>query len=355
MGFRLFSLKWPPLLAVAVLVAVSSLEAQPAATNAWKPIIFSSPDNTEVSSNLTPHATQPAVPSSFQSMLRSFQNASPVATFDNLPAGPIPTPVPIPGQARLSSKSSDNNWNWEFMTPAEILGVAPDQILQTQKGDVNGDANSLTPIERFLKEKSLPVKIRDHLSDIPSPTRNFWANQGSQTNDILSDTISTDFRNLLSIVSSPYLNNAPNDNLFASPNGDSDWSKLIGSLLSSAPVSNPVKQQQQQADMDQFKQLLNLGFMPVTAATPSADGTTTFQPQTTPPSSIDSTAPLVNPIGASFVPLISGIGEPMGLAPLPTITQQASVYSAAPPAWAPQPPPWLSPTPQPFTVPQRKF
>ena len=53
-------------------------------------------------------------------------------------------------------------------------------------------------------------------------------------------------------------------------------------------------------------------------------------------------APTVNPVGASFAPLSSGIGRPAGLTPLPGIAGATNWQSsAASPAWAPQPPPWL--------------
>lgn len=358
MDFRLLRLKWPPLLAVAVLVAVSSLEAQPAATNAWQPIIFSSPSNTDISSNLTPQATQPAAPSSFQSMLRSLQNASPVTTFGNLPAAPMPGQIFILGRAQRLPKSADNNRDWEFMSAAEILGVAPNQILPTPERETSGNQGSLTPIERYFERQNSPTRMRDNLSGNSSLEQNFWAGGGDQTNDAASDLFGNNSGNSQSTIFNPSLNNAPNGNLFAGPNGNSDWSKLFGSLLPSAPTPNLAQQQQQQqqqAEMDQFKQLLDPSFTPVTTATPSSDKTTFPQPQTILSFSDDSTAPLANPIGASFAPLSSGIGKPASLAPLPTITQQASVQPVAPPTWTPQPPPWLSPAPQPFAVPQRKF
>jgi len=104
----------------------------------------------------------------------------------------------------------------------------------------------------------------------------------------------------------------------------------------------------------QFQQLLNPGAVPVTAATSLPDRTTSLNAQSTVLGS-DSTEPLVNPIGASFTPISSGIGRPVGLAPLPGITGPASIPAITTPAWAPQPAPWTSQTPQPFAIPQRKF
>ncbi|MGB7767610.1 MAG: hypothetical protein WBN22_02000 [Verrucomicrobiia bacterium] len=352
MDFRLFSVKGPLLLAVAA-VAASALEAQPAATNAWQHIIFSSADHTEISSNLTTTSPQSPPASGFQSLLHKFQDQAPVTSFDSLPAAP----APMPSQARRLRKSSTDKQNWAFMTPAEILGVKPNQMLQPQKHDANGDQNSLTPVENYLGGEG-PFTRQADSSDNPSSVRDFGMDGDDQTmdghdqtNDASSGLVSGNLGDLRSTIFNPSLNNAPDDNLSANPKGDSVWSTLFGSPSPPPAVPNPA---QQQAEMDQFKQLLNPGFTPITPATPSPDGTIS-QSQTPLPSFDASTEPLANPIGASFAPLSSGIGKPASLAPLPTITGQISAPSVAPPAWAPQSPPWMSSMPQPFTVPQRKF
>jgi len=352
-----FSLKWPPLLVSALLV-VSSVGAEPPATNAWQSIIFSSPTNTEISSNLTSHSTQPSSPSSFQNKLRLFQDQSPVTIFDNLPAGPVPTP----GVERRLRKSSNNNGDWMFMTPAEIMGVSPDQFLQTENRDTNSSQGSLSPLERYLEGQNPSAKVQAGSPYNSSSAQNPWTDENGETNGALSDLISSGLGNLKSTTFNPSLNNAsngaPNDNLFGTPNVAPSWSKLLG-FSSPQPAPNPAQQQQQrqqQGEMDQFMQLLNPNFASIAAATTSPNATTLPQPQTTVPPPVDSTEPLANPIGASFAPLSSGmVGKPAGLTPLPGITQQANAQSVAPPAWAPQPPPWMSSTPQPFSVPQRKF
>jgi hypothetical protein len=106
--------------------------------------------------------------------------------------------------------------------------------------------------------------------------------------------------------------------------------------------------------MDRFRQLLNPG-SPATAptATPALGGLKTSLPQTLLGSGL--AQPQAARIGASFAPLNSGIGKP---ADLPKLSGAWGLsYTSTPPAaaWAPQPAPWLSPAPQPFVVPQRKF
>jgi len=143
MVLRPFKLKLSPLLFGAILAAASSVEAQRAATNAWQSIIFSSPSNSTNLSNPRSVTTQSAPPSNLGNL---FQDTSPVPAFNDL------GPAPVPSVGMRLKKSSDRNGNWVFMTPAEIMGVAPDQILQTQNGSAGADdqQGSLTPMERYL-------------------------------------------------------------------------------------------------------------------------------------------------------------------------------------------------------------
>lgn len=346
MDSRPFSLKWPPLLLAAVVGVSSAVEARPPSTNGWQKIIFTSPDNTQISSNLN-SVTGQSSSSTLENKLQLFQDSSPVAAF----ATPLPSgaPAPMPSQMRPFRKSSDNNLPWEFMTPAEILGVAPDQILPSTQRKAQDDQGSLTPMERFLQSQSPPARFRTNAAGNPFPNQNFWANGIDQTNLAAPDLFSSGWDNFQSNVSSPFLGNAPAHSWFGALNRESVWPKMLGSP---APQPTSIPDQPQPV-MSQFMQLLNPGSTPVAAATTPAESPA-FKPQTV-LSDSDSTTPLANPIGASFAPLRSGISKPAGLAPLPSLTRPAAIQPAAPPAWAPQPPPWLSSTPQPFAVPQRKF
>jgi hypothetical protein len=345
MDSHCFSLKWLPLL-VAAMLMVFAVAAQPPATNGWQHIIFSSPDNTQISSNLTSVASQPSS-SAFESKLQLFQDSSPVAAFATPPLSAAPAPMPT--RMRRSQQSSEDNLPWEFMTPAEILGVASDQIFQTQKKDAQGNQGSLTPMERYLQGQSSFAQFRTNSAGNSFRGQNLWANGNDQTNNASTGLFSSAWGNMQSNVSSPFMGNTPADNWSGGPKGDSVWQKMFGTPASHAAF-NP---DQPQSDMSQFMQLLNPSSTPDTTATAPED-TPSFKPQTAWPNS-DSTAPLANPFGASVAPLSSGISQPAGLAPLPSLIRPAAVQPAAPPAWAPQPPPWLSSTPQPFAIPQRKF
>ena len=180
------------------------------------------------------------------------------------------------------------------------------------------------------------------------PSRNFLGDRNNRTNAVSSNPADNGLKNLRSIIFNNSLNAAPNNDLFANPDEGPVWSKLAD--LPAPPLApNPA----QQADMDQFRQLLERGLSPAPATTLAPGGATFFQPQTALASGF--TRSLANPAGASFTPLSSGIGKPAGLESLPGVTGQAGSQSAFTPSLAPQSPPWMSQTPQPFVVPQRKF
>ncbi|MGD0086272.1 MAG: hypothetical protein ABSC24_04005 [Verrucomicrobiota bacterium] len=346
MDLRLFSLRWPPL-ALAVWAVVSAVDAQSTATNAWKPIIFSSPDNHEVSSNLKSLSTQPVAPANLQGL---FQDTSPLPSFNDF------GPAPVPDTGRRIHKSANEHQDWVFMTPAEIMGVAPDQLSRDRKRDTNDKSENLSPMERYLARQNPSARLKNNSPDHPFGSRNFWEADNGQTNGDNNDGSDQNDNGLadprLATAFNPSASGAPDNNLLGAPNTDSPWSKASGD--SASPwVPNSV---QQRVDLEQaqFQQLLNPGAVPVTAATSLPERTTSLNAQSTVLGS-DSTEPLVNPIGASFTPISSGIGRPVGLAPLPGITGPASIPAITTPAWAPQPAPWTSQTPQPFAIPQRKF
>ena len=348
MDSRPCNLKWALLGALAVLAAAPFVGAEPPATNAWKSIIFSTPDNNVISSNLNSPSTQPVPPANLEGSL--FDSTTPALSFSFGPAQ-----VPDTGRRRVQKKSDDRS-DWVFQTPEEIMGVTPDQIVSNDKRSDNGRQKNLTPLERYLEGRNPVSKSRTN----PSAERNYWKDESGQTNgdDYAADSMNSGLENLQSSTSPGQPLNAASstvagNSLFAKPNADSVWSGFLGTPAPQ-PAPNPVTVAQQQADMDQFRHLLNPAFVPVGAPTALSDSGSSFKSQINLPVS-SSTQPLANPIGASFAPLNSGIGQPAPLTQLPGITGQANLQPALTPAWAPQPAPWTLPTPQPFTIPQRKF
>jgi hypothetical protein len=348
MDLRLFSLKWP-LSALAMLMAVSSVDAQSTTTNAWKSIIFSSPGGGGITSNLTSLSTQPVPPASLQGL---FQDTSPVPSFNDF------APAPMPDMGRRPQKSANNRQDWVFMTPAEIMGVAPEQLSRTQKRGANGQPDNLSPMERYLERQSPSARSKNNSPDNPFRSRNYWGADDGQTNGDNTDTSDTVENGLADLQSATApgqsSSGAPDNNLLGAPNVDSPWSKVPGA--SALQGVSDSAQQKMDLEQAQFQQLLSPGTVSVTTPTSLPDRTTSLNAQATVMDS-DSTEPLANPIGASFAPLSSGIARPIGLTPLPGITARPASPLLAPttPAWVPQPAPWNSQMPQPFAIPQRKF
>lgn len=346
MASRLFSLKCTPLWAL-VVVAASGAGAEPPTTNAWKSIIFSTPDHSELSSNLTSLSTEPVPSANLQEGL--FDNSAPTFSFNFGPA-------PVPDTGRRFHKKSEDRSDWILQTPAEIMGVAPDQIASDDKRNDDGRQKKLTPLERYLEGRNPISKSRTN----PSQSRDYWGDENGQTNgdDYSSDLMNPGSDNQqLSGTSGQALvagqGTVADNRLFAKPNADSVWSGFLGTPVPQ-PAPNPVAIAQQKTEMDQFRHMLNPSFVPISAPTAVSDSASSFRSQINLPVS-SSTQPLVNPIGASFAPLNSGIGQPAPLTQLPGITAQPLTQPSLTPAWAPQPAPWTSPNPQPFVIPQRKF
>ncbi len=350
MDSRPTSLRLSLFLALAALVVAPFAEAQSPATNAWKPIIFSSSAENEISSNPISPSTQPVAPADFRGL---FQDASPMASFNDF------GPAPAPSTGGRIQKSSQDRQDWIFMTPAEIMGVSPEQILQSWKRNENGQQKNLSPMERYLERRNPSAGFDP--SGNASQSRNFWGQGNDQTNngDSSSDLNINGAEDLQSPpISGQFPNSAPGNITSANPNKDSVWSKLFGTP-SPQPTPSAATIAKQQTELNQFQQLLNPGSVPVTASTAVPDSPAAFKPQNPLPITdspqLGSIQPLVNPLGASFAPLNSGIGQPAALATLPTVTRQAGIPAVTTPAWAPQPAPWLSQNPQPFVIPQRKF
>ena len=130
MDSRPFSLKLSPLLVLAVLAGVPSVEAQPAATNAWKPIIFSSPDNNEISSNPISLSTQPLAPADFRSL---FQDAS-----RRLPSFNDFGPAPMPNAGRRSKNPPRSPGLGFHDARGNYGGDRRNKFVQTGKRDEDG-------------------------------------------------------------------------------------------------------------------------------------------------------------------------------------------------------------------------
>jgi hypothetical protein len=244
--------------------------------------------------------------------------------------------------------------NWALMTPEEILGVDTFRnTLRTPEQEAADNQKNLSLVERFLERQrqSHAAVTNGYYSDNSSSGWGFSRNPGGLTNGSPPDPARIGLPAAAQILDR-FFNDTPANNQFAGQSGNRNmgWFKSLG-----LPPQPAAPTPEQLAERERFRQLLDPGSYSDTPAksSPGSKFFSSLQPLSD--TALNQT-PTVNPVGASFASLSSGIGRPAGLTPLPGITAPTNWQSsAAPPAWAPQPPPWLSQTPQPFTMPLRKF
>ena len=341
MGFSFAYLKRGLPLAAAVLGAIFSAQAQRAGLGPGQSILFSSPDSDTVFSNMPSLSPKPPESPDFGNTLRA---PSPFSFSGSAVDTPLPAGAPVvsPAETLRMQDLLDRRKNWMLLTPAEILGATtPEKILGIQAHDAAGRPKNLTALERYNERQNQTPPANTNANAFP--TWNFSDKQPDTLNFIAGGLGSSNN------LANPLLNPAPDNQTFDGQNGNNSWSKLFGS-----PSPSPVVTLEQQMNMERFRQLLKPGSSSTAAAaTPSLSGIKISLPQTALSSGLGQSA--LTPIGASFTPLNSGIGKPAEMPKLPSIWSLSLTSPPSAAAWAPQPPPWLSPTPQPFAVPQRKF
>jgi hypothetical protein len=260
----------------------------------------------------------------------------------------MPPPQANAAERQRMKKILDGRKDWTQMTPEEMLGVAPKENPGlTPGGDAAEQGKNQTPLERYFdqEKQSQADPTNDWRNDRENPPWNLAhgqddANPFAFRRDGTADPAQK--------KSGWGLNGDSNPDASASQNGNGRWDAFD----TPAPQTPEKPNLEQLAAMERFRQLLEPS--PTPAAGSSPDGQFSFVPKIAVDPNMTQPAFVPNPAGASFTPLSSGIGTPTGLTPLPGIVtpiQQPMVT----PSWAPQPAPWLSQTPQPFTIPQRKF
>ena len=343
MRFRPASLK----LSLPVLLAVATVLSAGAQT-ATQPVTSPPAQNGGAAPNapsLTPAGTKPP------SFIDNVEAPPSGFNFDSPSSQPPPMSAAPSAEDQRLQKVLQERQNWALMTPEEIFGVkTPEEIFGIQKRDAAGRVIQTTQVERFL------ARQEQELND----TTNNWQNAGAAEMQNLNFSgnrqaegfglVNNGQKTLQQFLDNS-LNSAPdNSSMLGGQSATTEWPQSFGATT--LPKANP----QQQADMDAFNQLLERT-PSATTVTPSSGSAGKFlsAPATTVNSILGQ--PAANSFGASFTPLNNGLSAPQGITPLTGITSpnQNNSQPAPAPSWTPQPAPWLSQGPQPFTVPQRQF
>jgi hypothetical protein len=336
--------RWLLIAGVAVAVAYTA-----GAQQAGQAILFSSTDNDNVSSNMPSLAAKPPGLLDFAGEVQS-----PGSKFD---AGSETEPHPpaiSPARAQRMQRLLDERKNWALLTPEEILGLpTQEKILGIPERDAFGQPKNETVIAKYYdRQEQLRVRTNDdnYGAADAMPHSDFSGSQELQINPGIWTPAGSKPGN--SPLMNQFFNGASDNRSAPAQVPERGWSSKAFSLPAPPPKATP----EQQAAMEQFRQLLQPRSQPEGTAKAPALGGPIF---TTSSSTAPGPAPgqfLGIPIGASFTPLNSGIAMPVGVTPLPGLLGQNNTgLPALAPEWKPQQPPWMSSAPQPGVIPQRKF
>jgi len=342
-GFTLFmNFSWPRLKRQWLILATGLMTLAATAQESGQMIIFSSP-KTDGAPGDTPSLTpKNSTPSTLPDTL-----LAPMSIFS-----PPPTPNPLlpsgnsAGQQRLKQWQEERR-NWTLMTPAEIFGVTtPDSLLPPSERDAFGRKKKTTQQERYINREN----------EARLGATNDWSSRQNRMPWGLSDAagVTDSFARRRDGLegppknSSPFLDSQQNKTTAANPFGLSDATASRNAFDPFAQKKATQEKLEQQASMQRFREMLapsaepapNNRFFPVPK--PARDPNLTHL-EFTP-----------NPAGASFKPLTSNLGRPIGLTPLPGVVTPR-IQPVVIPSWKPQPPPWASQTPPTTAFPKLRY
>ncbi|HVU09162.1 MAG TPA: hypothetical protein VHG89_11530 [Verrucomicrobiae bacterium] len=330
----------------AVVAMTLPIQAQ----NGGEPLLFQSPDGGDLSSNLA-RLSSPVVKNNPQTPFSSIGGSLPDAA-----------PLPLAVAPLISDTGKNNRKSWATMTPREILGL-PTAGSIFQKPDQNNSSDDWKNFDSFGRSSKAQGSSRFGMTNdlsVNDPTlaarfSDSSDDSSNRTPNLISDSLSAIPRTL-----SQLYNNVPqrDDDRPVNDSFNANFWKDMNAATLSSPSSSDSSRQ---SNLNWFKQVIQPGSSSQIQSSSSynsgSSGFFSSSPMTT---SSSFNQPVVNPIGASYVPLSSGIATPSGLAPLPGITGQSQSslqqqqQSLAAPSWAPQAPPWMSQEQQ-SIMPQRKF
>lgn len=327
--------------------ALAALMALGLSAAAQQAIQFSRPVNQDPA--VTANSFLPSnhkSPSDFNAPTSLFGNAGPDASFDVLPIGP---PVVYPNANNQFQKMLQDRKNWALSTPELILHVPTAESIFGLPDPLEDP--KLSPEERYLQRQERASEMAA-TNGLHGPanlfSRNHDSNQGLFQNLDDRGRSADDPKGLHpgSSFSSPARMQGP----FINQNAEipTDHNQKFDATWASpfqSPEPLPKATPKQLAGMEAFRALME----PPARETKSA-GPNFSLPAAPAPDPNLQVLPVFNPAGRSFTPLGNDITR---LAPLGGVATPPPAPAKAPPLVAP--PPWMSPTLQNPTMPQRQF
>jgi len=271
-------------------------------------------------------------------------------------SAPLPPPLPSATDRQQLQKNLRDRRDWALMTPEEILGVKRPESILMPEGQPDDKEKDLTPLERYLSRQEQARR-----QSVAGTNGSGTVNNAALWETLMkSKEAPNDGR--MDAVRATTANTQPNwKELFGGPSANNnipvsgrtaDWGKPFG-FSPAAPAAEDLAKA---AEMERFRKIL-AGSTPADATAKASPG---GQFLLSPPAS-----PIANPQPPVATPAFNSITPVSALNDKPTELTSLKILSGQPvkpatvtrPAWAPQPPPWLSQMPQPltFTPPPRQF
>jgi len=341
MNFRVSTLKRALLAAGIVLAAGAVGHAQ--AMKTGQKIFFSQSDNDIAGTNaasLAPHSPE------LSPVANAIKPAPLNLNFGPAPASsqlPMPRPASVtPEQVSKARQTADKQKNWALMTPAEIMGVpTAEKIMGIPERDANGQLKGDTVEERYLaREMKNNGNGRTNKPSAYSPDDENW--------NLTKSDVKRDFfgrpvdapRPAFSVFGNDENASRSSEQNFGARPANASGN---GSYSYNAGQSSRSQTPEQIAAAREFEKLLQPSIM----MGPKSASATFSTPSPPAPANRSINMPL-----PPFAPA-SQVVTPTGVRPL--LSSGAEKDTSMTPVWKPQLPPWMSTTPQPGTVPQRKF
>ena len=273
-----------------------------------KPIIFSAPAKRDFLQRRS-LALNPAIGAAGCGRLFQARDAPSVAVTRSFRRAPTLSRA----EAQRLQKMQDERENWALMTPEEILGVDTSGTLSGRREQEAADGQkNLTVVERFLERQRQSRPAVTYVQRQSLRAGIFRRPGRRQTGHFnpLRIGLPTSGANF-----GRFFNDSPANNQLQKRKR----SRGLVQIARPAPATRRRRPREQLAERERFKQLLDPGSYSDTRGKVRRRAEILFLAAAVVGHDLDQT-PAVNPVGASFAPLNSGIGSRLGLTPLPGIT-----------------------------------